>query len=108
VLLAILHIKYDENKRDGIFNALRSVKAKLKGNPACIRCDVYFTSNDEQKILYMETWQSKESLQTHIQSELYRDILSIMEWAFETPEIHFYTIEEAWGMEFITKTRKEK
>jgi quinol monooxygenase YgiN len=55
----------------------------------------------------MEMWQSKEALQAHIESEIYRDILSIMEWAFETPEIQFYTLTESRGMEFITKTRQK-
>jgi quinol monooxygenase YgiN len=107
VQLTILYIKSDEDKSKSVFNALCSIQTKLKINPACLNCEVYFSSNSDQKILYMEMWQSKEALQAHIESEIYRDILSIMEWAFETPEIQFYTLTESRGMEFITKTRQK-
>jgi quinol monooxygenase YgiN len=104
--LAILQIKSYENRCEDIYNALRSIQAKLMINPECLKCDVYFTSNKEQKVIYMEIWQSKKALRTHVRSELYRDILSIMELAVETPEIQFHTLTETRGMELITETRQ--
>ena len=101
-----MQFKAYEEKFEGIVSALRKIRTRLMGNPDCLKSEVMVSDNRELKVSYLEIWQSEASLKAHIRSELYRDILSIMEWAVEIPAVNFYTITEAGGLDLITKLRK--
>ena len=76
----------------------------LKHGSVCSR--VYKSYGDDDSILYIEQWKTKEALYRHIQSDLYRRILTVMELAKEAPDISFSEFEE--GLELIQALREAK
>jgi hypothetical protein len=53
----------------------------------------------------MEEWESREKLEHHIKSDLYRIILSLIEFCHEPPEIKLSTISNTEGLEAIEAMR---
>ena len=68
-------------------------------------CAVYTDQGEAQTILYLEQWQSRESLDRHIRSELYFRVLSAMELAREPPEICFHEVSDTRGLEYVESLR---
>ena len=56
-------------------------------------------------MVIFEEWENWPSLEKHIQSDSYRTILELMELSSEQPEIKFYSVADAKGMEVIERLR---
>ncbi len=88
-----------------VLDILRSVIGPTRVKSGCMDCAVYTDQGEGQTILYLEQWQSRESLDSHIRSELYFRVLSAMELADEPPEIYFHEVSETRGFEYIEALR---
>ena len=76
-----------------------------KVQPGCISCGFYQDLDDPDAILFMEEWESRESLDHHIKSESYRIILSLLELSGEPPKIKINTVSKTEGLEAIEALR---
>ena len=66
---------------------------------------LYQDTNDPDSMVLLEEWKDWESLERHIRSESYRNILELMELSSKQPEIQLNTISSIKGMEHIEKIR---
>ena len=105
MIIAILKIKPRPERWQEVLSLLQSVQGPTQVKLGCLACEVYEMRGGESLIQYVEHWQSKEHLSRHIQSDLFLRILFAMELASEEPEISFYEVAEARGMEFIESLR---
>ena len=56
-------------------------------------------------MVILEEWENWPSLEKHIQSDSYRNILELMELSSEQPEIKFYSVADTKGIEVIERLR---
>ena len=87
---------------------LRYVEDQTHLENRCIECGVYAPCSDGDSILYLDQRLSKEDLYRHIQSPIFRGLLSAMELACEPPEISFHEISSTQGLELIEALRMVK
>ena len=50
-------------------------------------------------------WDSQESLERHIRSELFWKVLSLMEMSSTRPDIRFHTVNRTTGLEAVERIR---
>jgi quinol monooxygenase YgiN len=103
--LAILKLKPQLGKQQEMLDILQSVEDQTRLECRCIVGGVFVQSLEEVSILYLEQWSSKEDLYRHIQSPLYRWVLSAMELSCEPPEISFHEVTRTYGMDLIESLR---
>jgi quinol monooxygenase YgiN len=72
---------------------------------SCISCRLYQDVDDENLISFVQEWDSREALETHIRSNDYRNVLAVMELASEPPEIKFVESLKTNGMELVEEIR---
>jgi quinol monooxygenase YgiN len=108
MVICFLKIVPHPDKRDAVFEILRSVIELTRGRPGCMGCATYEEHNHQRSIFYMEQWESKEELNRHIQSSLYNWILGAMELASEVPEIYFHEVSKTTGMDLIQVLRTQE
>ena len=60
---------------------------------------------EEEIILYLEHWQTREDFEHHVRSSQYDRILAAMDLARDPPEIDFFENEGPGGMEVIKNIR---
>ena len=70
-------------------------------------CSICEEDNNQQSIVYIEQWESKEALQQHIKSSIYSMVINAMELASKAPEINFYDVSEKMGIELIETMRQK-
>lgn len=106
MITAMLRIKALPGKRQEVLDILRTLQETLRVKHDCEACKLYEAYGEEDFILYVENWLTRQSLYRHIQSDLYRRVLTAMELADEPPQVSFQESELIQGMELIATLRK--
>jgi len=88
-----------------IIDALRLFKGPTEARPDCLSCTISQDVDDPRDVIYMEEWQSQKALESHIRSEHYRQLLSIIEISAAAPEIKLSATVHANGLELIVALR---
>jgi len=104
---AMLRVKALPGKRKEALEILRSLQKPLKLKHDCMECEIYESYGEVDWILYLEKWRTKEAMFRHIQSDLYRRLLSVMDLTEESPQLSFQELGEAKGMELVVELREE-
>ena len=60
---------------------------------------------EEEVILYLEQWESREDFERHVRSSQYDRILAALDLARDPPEIDFFDNTGLGGMEVIEAIR---
>jgi quinol monooxygenase YgiN len=102
---AFLRIKVLPEKKKAVIDILQSIQSRWQLKHEWLLCKIY-EEHDEDEILYLEQWLTKEALYRHIQSDLYLRILEVMELAAASPQISFQFVSEVQGMDLVIELRK--
>lgn len=105
MIVAILRMSVSSERRDDAIRTLRLIMGPTQALLSCISCRLYQDVDDENLISFVQEWDSREALETHIRSDDYRYVLAVMELASEPPEIKFVESLKTDGMELIEETR---
>ena len=101
MIVSNLRMSVPREKKDDILRTLRMVTGPTRAHLNCISCRLYQDVDDENLISFVQEWESREALETHIRSDDYRKILAVMELASGPPEIKFVESLKTDGMELI-------
>jgi quinol monooxygenase YgiN len=103
---AILRVKTLPGKNKDVLEILKSLQESLNRKQDCMGCEIYKSLGEEGWILYLEKWLTKESMFRHIQSDLYRRVLAVMELTQESPQLSFQELANVKGIELVMELRK--
>jgi len=101
MIISLIRILAEPDNKEEILEILFSVKGPTEGEPGCISCRMYQDIENEHIIAYEEVWRNRENLFKHIRSDLYRNILAVMDMSSDPPDVRFNTISNSAGMELI-------
>ena len=85
MIIAVLELVPQIQKRQAMLEVLRFVAERVKTKPECLDCGVFEEASGPQRVVYLEEWRSGKDLHAHIQSGLYSKILQAMELATKNP-----------------------
>lgn len=105
VITAIYKLVAPASRENEIIEALRIFKGPTEARPECLLCAISQDVDDPSLIIYVEEWLAEKALESHIRSDRYRQLLSIIEMSAAAPEIKFRTTKEAGGLELIEALR---
>jgi len=105
LILSLIKIKPHPRTRREILDILRNVECVTRIKTGCLGSSVYLKKFEEEVILYLELWQSRDYFERHIQSNLYDRILATLDLARDPPEVNFFEITELGSMEVIEAIR---
>lgn len=105
MIIASLKIKVSHEKQQSALQIIRTILGYTCAQPGCISMTFYQDTNDPESMVLLEEWKDWRSIEKHIQSKSYRNILELMELSSEQPEIKFNSISETTGMEVIERLR---
>ena len=108
MIQTIMKITFSPESRPKALGLINDVIERIRVSPGCINYDVYQDVMGENSLMILEQWQSKAALDRFICSDEYRSILTLIELAHQSPEIHFSTLSKIGGMEVIENLRKAK
>jgi quinol monooxygenase YgiN len=93
------------NRRPEVLEILRSIQGPILAQPGCTACHIYEEEGPEPAVAFVERWESREALEAHLRSEMYRRVLGALELSGGRPDICFEEVSASEGMELIERSR---
>ena len=104
MVLFRLQVKVPYSKREEAIELFNLFLGPVLFLPGLIDVGLYTDlRGDEMKLL--EEWRSKEDMERHICSEDFKNILAVMEFAEEQPDVQFIMSSEIKGIEWLKELR---
>ena len=105
MIISSLKINVSQEKYKDALDTIRAILGLTCAQPGCISMAFYQDTDEIDSMILLEEWADWKSLESHIRSESYRNILELMELSSEQPEIKFCEVSNIEGMEVIEKLR---
>jgi quinol monooxygenase YgiN len=105
VVFSIIRIFTSPKQHNQVIELLRTVQDLTRPAAGCLGCWLSEEDYLHNHIRYAEQWDSEESLNGHIRSDLYRRVLAALELSKQSPEVAFYYTQKAGGLEVIEALR---
>jgi quinol monooxygenase YgiN len=107
MILSTIRMTIPSQKRVEALKILGSVAEQCRFDPGCLGCHIYEDIQEKNVIMFKEVWMADESLDNHIRTDEYRDLLLVLEMSLKQPEIRFDKISQSTGIETIEKARSQ-
>jgi quinol monooxygenase YgiN len=107
MILSLIKINPHPRTRREILDILRNAEFLTRAKTGCLRSSVYLNKFEEEVILYLEQWQSREDFERHVRSSQYDRILAALDLARDPPEIEVFEKDRLGGMEVIGAIRNQ-
>ena len=92
-------------RRDEVLRTIRPVISRIEDLPGCLTVKIYQEFDNPNAITLMEKWNSEAALKEHIASDDFKNILAVLDFSREQPEVDFDLSSGSAGMEFIEAVR---
>ncbi len=97
-----------EQTRPQILRALRSLIEPIRVEPGCISCAVYSDLQDQDQLVLMQEWRTRNDLERHLRTPQYRKILEVIDMSADQPVVRFNAVVETKGLKLVAKVRGVK
>jgi quinol monooxygenase YgiN len=101
MVITTMHLKAAPEKRMNIVKTIHTMIGPTNVQPGCLHCELFSSTQNDDKLFLLEKWDSKESLDQHIKSDEFRNVMAAMDSACEPPEIYFYETNSLGGMDLL-------
>jgi quinol monooxygenase YgiN len=92
-------------KQEEVLGILGLFVQRARYDSGCLSCHVYRDGEMSEGILLDELWSDEESLDNHLGSPEFRNVLLVSEESMVPPVFRFETIQSLTGIETIEKAR---
>jgi len=96
-----------ENRRE-VQAALSFLLGPTRVESGCVSCQLYQDVSNPNGFHFECLWKTEEDCARHLRSELYKQLLILMELGAEAPSVQFHTVSETQGLEFVYATRQQE
>jgi len=108
MFITILKLKLSASNKKEAIEIFKSLRESLSTKQGCAGSGAYESVEAPNEFFYIEQWTTRKGFYRHIQSDLYRPVLSVMDLASEAPEISFHETVQVGGMELIEDLRETR
>ena len=92
-------------KTADVIAIINSISEPICADPGCSHLSLYNDINDDNALMLVGEWESREALEEVIRMEDFSKIFVVIEMASRAPEISFNTVSDRVGFELIEKLR---
>jgi len=105
MILAMVRVHVPQKKNKEVAQTIRGVLEPTRVEPGCLAIRCSRDIEDENVLVIEEEWATREDWERHVRSEGYKVTLSFLELASTQPDMRYYEVTEAEGIEKILKMR---
>jgi len=101
MILVIIRMKALPRKRMELSQTVASLAGPIRMEKGCRRCDFCQSIENENRLLLLQEWNTRENLINHLKSEHFSVLRGAMNLLKEPYEMMFHTAFHTMGMEEI-------
>lgn len=101
-----LRLKAPASRAPEILQALEAIRLPAELDRDCVRTQLGTDVQDPDVVVYLEEWLSADGLERRVASPNFRELLSLLEMATESPTLEFREIARTRGLEYVASVRQ--
>lgn len=105
MIIEQLSMSIPQGKRADVSRAISSQIGPIQVQPGCTSCRFYRNWINPEELMIETHWGNEEDLIRHLQSDIYKSFLQLMEVSLAPPVLKFYTIDEVRGLDLVKAAR---
>jgi quinol monooxygenase YgiN len=105
MIIEFLSISASNRKRQELGRALASLVGPIQVQPGCLSCHLAQEWPMQDGLQMEARWDSQENLMIHLQSDIYKRLLLLMELSAVPPVLEFFTVVELRGLDLVETAR---
>jgi quinol monooxygenase YgiN len=86
-------------------DALESLVGPIQAQPGCLGCEVMTSWRSPTGLSLIARWETQNDLIQHLQSDIYKRLLLLMELSSVPPVLEFLNVVEIRGLELVEAAR---
>jgi quinol monooxygenase YgiN len=92
MILVIIRMKVLAEKRKELSQTILSLIGSLRKEKGCRRCEFCLSVEDENELRILEEWDTRENLEIHLKSELFKVLRGAMNLLQKPHKMVVYTV----------------
>ena len=88
-------------------DALESLVGPIQVQPGCLGCEVMKSWRTTTGLSMIARWETQRDLIQHLQSEIYKRLLLLMELSSLPPVLEFFNVVEIGGLDLVEAARMQ-
>ena len=105
MILCTLKVNISSEKHDAALHLVRSMMGPTRAQPGCSGITFCQDTDEADSMILLEEWEDWKSIERHICSDSYRNILALMDLSMVQPDFRVYEISRKQGMAVIEEIR---
>jgi quinol monooxygenase YgiN len=105
MIIELLSISASHGKKQELGKALKSLVGPIQVQQGCLRCRLFQDWPAEDDLHMEARWDSKEDLIGHLQSDIYKKLLLLIELSATPPGLEFLAVFEIHGLDLVKSVR---
>jgi quinol monooxygenase YgiN len=93
-----------ENRKE-LQAALFFLLGPTRVEPGCMSCELFQDVCNPNGFQFESVWETEADFLRHLRSEIYRQLLILMELSAQAPRVQFHTVSETQGLGFVHTAR---
>ena len=101
MIFHLLRLKVAPHDRANAIKTMQISVGPTKVRKGCVTCKLYTHVDNDDELLLIQKWESREALERFVNSPEYNLILEGMELSIEQPILEFHDVISTSGIELI-------
>jgi len=100
-----LHLTVSPEKQADVIRTFQPMIEPTLALPACLKCGLFSDVANDDRLIFIQQWESREGLERHLRSEQFLKVLACMDMAVEKPELVFQESANTHGLGMVEQVR---
>ena len=105
MIIELMSISVPHGRKQELGKALASLVGPIQVQRGCLSCQLFQEWPAKDGLQMATRWSSREDLIRHLQSDIYKNILLLMELGATPPILEFFTVVEIRGLDLVEAAR---
>ena len=105
MIIELMSISAAYAREDQLGDALESLVGPIQVQPGCLECRVFTSRSMEKGFGMLARWETHKDLVRHLQSDVYKKLLLLMELGTTPPVLEFFNVLEIRGLDLVEAAR---
>jgi quinol monooxygenase YgiN len=105
VVIELVNIVAPRGKTQELGKALASLVGPIQVQPGCVSCRLSQPWQIREGLQIEARWNTQQDLVLHLRSDIYKQLLLLVELSSSPPTLEFFAVHEIYGLDLVEKVR---
>jgi len=105
MIIEHMRISISHAQENQLGDALESLVGPIQVQPGCLECRLLHSWPADRKLHMVARWETQKDLIRHLQSDIYKRLLLLVELSAAPPVVEFFDVLEIRGLDLVEAAR---